>query len=842
MIHSDFFQSVEATQAHVLRVLLVFLLFSRFACIQAHAEAPPDFIKAWGNDDSVLHNPGGVAADIFGNVYAIDGGEKIKKFDVTGHFIVEWKIRSSNDDECYPNASAITVDNAGDIYAASSNCIKKFDNSGHAIFQWKKNTGSGDGELSFSSGIAIDSKGSVYVSDTGNNRIQVFDSTGHFLFLWGTWGHEAGQFDQPNGIAIDAADNIFIVDTWNNRIQKFDNTGHFLAQWGTPGEGIAQFQYPRGISIDFAGNVFVTDTYNARVQKFDGAGNFIAKWGIMGSGSGQLREPSGIAVDASGNVHVADPFNHRIQIFNHDGLFLSFLGTSFSNDGYFQEPTGIAVDAAGIVYVIDSGNHRIQTFDSEGNFLAKWGGEGNGDGQFKNPYGIAMDATGYIYGTDTYNSRVQKFDNAGNFLAKWGEGGYEDGNFIAPTGIAVDRSGYVYVISNYRIQIFDQWGHFLSKWEHLGLFYPYGVAVNSEGFVYATDTEFHRILTFDSAGNQIGIWGGRSSSKLIRPPYVGGSGDGQFSGPKGITVDTADNVYVADTNNQRIQKFDKTGHFLSKWGSGIAGDVGLTPQGIAVDASGNVYVADTFNHRIQKFSYSPSSTPPIITPIISGALGKNGWYSSNVRVRWVVTDAQSPILSQAGCRPNSLKSDTSGRTFTCQATSEGGTTTRSISIQRDTKRPQATAKAATNPHLNGWYNQDVVVNFSGTDVTSGIASCTAPITLTTEGNRRSASGTCEDKAGNQSKPARLSRIKIDKTNPTVNISSPQSGAVYALNQRVVASYRCSDALSGIAGCSGTVGKSKLINTSVPVANASFVVMAKDRAGNIKTEKITYSVK
>jgi len=81
-----------------------------------------------------------------------------------------------------------------------------------------------------------------------------------------------------------------------------------------------------------------------------------------------------------------------------------------------------------------------------------------------------------------------------------------------------------------------------------------------------------------------------------------GKGDGQFFFPRAVALDSSDNVYVADTFNHRIQKFDSDGTFITKWGSRGEGDGQFThPQGEAVDSSGNVYVADGSNNRIQKF-------------------------------------------------------------------------------------------------------------------------------------------------------------------------------------------------------------------------------------------------
>jgi NHL repeat len=90
---------------------------------------------------------------------------------------------------------------------------------------------------------------------------------------------------------------------------------------------------------------------------------------------------------------------------------------------------------------------------------------------------------------------------------------------------------------------------------------------------------------------------------LVRKWGSNGTGDGQFSIPAGIAVDSADNVYVNDSNNSRIQKFDSNGSYLTKWGLYGAGNGQFDgPDGIAIDSSGKVYVADGYNNRIQVFA------------------------------------------------------------------------------------------------------------------------------------------------------------------------------------------------------------------------------------------------
>jgi DNA-binding beta-propeller fold protein YncE len=119
---------------------------------------------------------------------------------------------------------------------------------------------------------------------------------------------------------------------------------------------------------------------------------------------------------------------------------------------------------------------------------------------------------------------------------------------------------------------------------------PFAVATDAAGDVYVTDTHNHRIQKFDSNGSYLTQWG------------TFGSGDGEFDEPVGIATDASDNVYITDFGNNRIQKFDSNGSYLTQWGTFGSGDGEFVhPQGVALDAAGNVYVADTANHRIQKF-------------------------------------------------------------------------------------------------------------------------------------------------------------------------------------------------------------------------------------------------
>ena len=121
---------------------------------------------------------------------------------------------------------------------------------------------------------------------------------------------------------------------------------------------------------------------------------------------------------------------------------------------------------------------------------------------------------------------------------------------------------------------------------------PHSLVFDEEGNIYITDTNNNRVQKFSSDGKFIAKWGSN------------GTGDGQFSNhAHGVAIDSLDRVYVTDRFNHNIQKFDSDGRFLTKWGSKGSGNGQFDePHSSAIDSTGNVYVSDMNNRRIQKFS------------------------------------------------------------------------------------------------------------------------------------------------------------------------------------------------------------------------------------------------
>jgi hypothetical protein len=235
------------------------------------------------------------------------------------------------------------------------------------------------------------------------------------------------------------------------------------------------------------------------------------------------------------------------------------------------------------------------------------------------------------------------------------------------------------------------------------------------------------------------------------------------------------------------------------------------------------------------------TTPPLIQSDVTGTLGNNGWYLGNVQVNWTATDLESAISTSTGCGATAVTTDTAGVTFTCSATSDGGTSTQSVTVRRDSTPPTAVAARTPAANANGWNNSAVTVTSEGADslTGSGIANCTAPIVFSTDGANQTATGSCTDIAGNASSQVAVS-VSVDRTAPTATVSAPANGASYQQGAQVTAAYNCNDATSGIASCGGSVPAGSAISTGT-VGTQAFTVTATDRAGNVSTSTVTYTV-
>ncbi len=211
-----------------------------------------------------------------------------------------------------------------------------------------------------------------------------------------------------------------------------------------------------------------------------------------------------------------------------------------------------------------------------------------------------------------------------------GAAGNQPGQLNAPRGIAIAPDGTIYVADsrNNRIEHFTPEGKYLNGWgtfadiskgsAPIGTFNePWGVAVGPDGSVYVTDTWNHRVEKFDASGKPLTSWGTFGTADT----------PGALYGPRGITVDSKGRVYVADTGNKRIVVFDSNGKELTSFGSeGSQPGQFDEPVDVKLDSQGNLFVTDTWNQRVQEFS--PSADGLTYTPLREWPI--SGWYGQSL--------------------------------------------------------------------------------------------------------------------------------------------------------------------------------------------------------------------
>lgn len=258
----------------------------------------------------------------------------------------------------------VTVSPDGLIFVADSgnHRIAVFDQAGQLVNSFG-GQGTGPGQFNEPWGIVADDR-FVYIADTWNNRIQVFDHTGELVNIFGESGSPGAPFEGgglfygPRSIVLTTDNQLLVTDTGNHRIQVFNTDGTFITGFGGQGVLPGEFFEPVGLAPLPDGGVVVADTWNERVQEVAVSGEnifSIAEWDVNTWGNSQsIENKPYIAVDGNGRIFVTDPEGYRVVYFDRSGNYLGRFGSYSTDLSGFTLPNGIATDIDGNVYVIDS--------------------------------------------------------------------------------------------------------------------------------------------------------------------------------------------------------------------------------------------------------------------------------------------------------------------------------------------------------------------------------------------------------------------------------------------------------------------------------------------------------
>lgn len=395
----------------------------------------------------------------------------------------------------------------------------------------------------------------------------------------------------------------------------------------------SQLGFPTVTAVDAQDNVYVAVLgpcgLSNTIVKLSPQGVVLGRFALsFGSGAGQVKIITGLAADASGNMYLADYLNNRVQKLSPEGEPLASWSGGPRNAG-FSHPQGLALDAQGNVYVVDSQGTRVLKLSPSGDPVASYGvgssaqfeglnsPEDDPESLARVPHligfllnGVAVDGAGNIYVATGFELR--KLSPSGVPLATWRTPSPQSGERIGATQVAVDSQGNIYLTGQSiltgtggievegfnSVQKLSPSGALAAQWGRSGvgagqLSEPLGIAADGQGDLFVADADNNRVQKFSSQGDVLAIWG---NTRITAP------GAGRFDFPNQIGVSPRGTIYVSAVPRYRILQVSPSGKTVATWNGKRDGRQLFVPAGLAVDRKGNVYAGDLKTDSVLELS------------------------------------------------------------------------------------------------------------------------------------------------------------------------------------------------------------------------------------------------
>jgi DNA-binding beta-propeller fold protein YncE len=274
---------------------------------------------------------------------------------------------------------------------------------------------------------------------------------------------------------------------------------------GEFGDGPGQMAFPQGVAVDGVGRIFVADTGNQRVLRFDAEGGYLGEFGGLGFELGRFDDPRDLFVGDALQLWVLDGENLRVVRYdlrgNLVGLVFDMASEKVRARLGLVRPGGISADTGGLLYVTDTAGDRLIVYQTLNREISELGGFGTQPGRLRFPTGVAVDDRGTIAVADGGNSRIQALDAFGGFVRAWPLSGEHGGGRVSVVWLPERRLAVVEADSS-RVSVLAADGRLLARVEERGsdpgqLAKPHAVAADRSGRIYVADTENHRVQIFE---------------------------------------------------------------------------------------------------------------------------------------------------------------------------------------------------------------------------------------------------------------------------------------------------------------------------------------------------------